>query len=64
MLLISVITSVMMMASCSKEYQLHPRLSAGLGSGISKYDHLMLPVFATFHWHVSKPHRFTPFLGV
>lgn len=47
----------------SAEYQLHPRLSAGLGSGISKYDHLMLPVFATFHWHVSKPHRFTPFLG-
>ena len=47
----------------SAEYQLHPRLSAGLGSGISKYDHLMLPVFATFHWQVSKPHRFTPFLG-
>ena len=47
----------------SAEYQLHPRFSAGLGSGMSKYDHLMLPVFATFHWHVSKPHRFTPFLG-
>ena len=47
----------------SAEYQLHPRLSAGLGSGISKYDHLMLPVFATLHWQISKPHRFTPFLG-
>lgn len=47
----------------SLKVQLHPRLSAGLGSGISKYDHLMLPVFATFHWHVSNPHRFTPFLG-
>ena len=47
----------------SAEYQLHPRFSAGLGSGISKYDHLMLPVFATFHWQISKPHRFTPFLG-
>ena len=47
----------------SAEYQLHPRFSAGLGSGISKYDHLMLPVFATFHWQVSKSHRFTPFLG-
>jgi len=47
----------------SAEYQLHPRFSAGLGSGISKYGHLMLPVFATLHWQVSKPHRFTPFLG-
>ena len=47
----------------SAEYQLHPRFSTGLGSGISKYDHLMLPVFATFHWQVSKPHRITPFLG-
>jgi len=47
----------------SAEYQLHPRFSAGLGSGISKYDHLMLPVFATLHWQISKPHRFTPFLG-
>ena len=47
----------------SAEYQLHPRFSAGLGSGVSKYDHLMLPVFATLHWHIIKPHRFTPFLG-
>ena len=47
----------------SAEYQVHPRFSTGLGSGISKYDHLMLPVFATFHWLVSKPHRITPFLG-
>lgn len=47
----------------SAEYQLHPRFSAGLGSGISKYDHLMLPVFATLHWQISKLHRFTPFLG-
>jgi len=47
----------------SAEYQLHPRFSAGLGSGISKYDHLMLPVFATLHWQISKPYRFTPFLG-
>ena len=47
----------------SAEYQLHPRFLAGLGSGISKYDHLMLPVFATFYWQVSKSHRFTPFLG-
>jgi hypothetical protein len=47
----------------SAEYQLHPQFSAGLGSGVSKYDHLMLPVFATLHWQISKPHRFTPFLG-
>ena len=47
----------------SAEYQLHPRFSAGLGSGVSKYDHLMLPVFATLHWQISKPHRFTPFLA-
>ena len=45
------------------EYQLHPRFSAGLGLGISMYDHLMLPVFATLHWQVIKPHLFTPFLG-
>jgi hypothetical protein len=47
----------------SAEYQLHTRLSAGLGAGISKYDHLMFPVFATLHWQISKSHRFTPFLG-
>ena len=47
----------------SAEYQLHPRFSAGLGSGISKYDHLMLHVLATLHWQISKPNRFTPFLG-
>ena len=47
----------------SAEYQLHPRFSTGLGSGISKYDHLMLPVFATLHWQICKPYRFTPFLG-
>ena len=47
----------------SAEYLLHPRLSAGLGTGISKYDHLMLPVFATLHWKVTRQHRFTPFLG-
>ena len=47
----------------SAEYRLHPRFLAGLGSGVSKYDHLMLPVFATLHWQVSKPHRLTPFLG-
>jgi hypothetical protein len=47
----------------SAEYQLHPRLSAGFGTGISKYDHLMLPIFANFHWQVNKPHRFTPFLA-
>jgi hypothetical protein len=47
----------------SAEYQLHPRFSAGIGTGISKYDDLMLPVFATFHWQISKSHRFTPFLA-
>lgn len=47
----------------SAEYQLHPRFSAGLGTGISKCDHLMLPVYATLHWDMSKPHRFTPFLA-
>ena len=47
----------------SAKYQLHPRFSAGLGSGISKYDHLMLPVYATLHWQISKPHRLTPFLA-
>ena len=24
---------------------------------------MMLPVFATLHWHITKPHRFTPFLA-
>ena len=47
----------------SAKYQLHPRFSAGLVSGVSKYDQLMLPVLATLHWHITKPHRFTPFLA-
>lgn len=47
----------------SAEYQLQPRFSMGIGTGISKYDDLMFPVFATFHWYITKPHRFTPFLA-
>lgn len=47
----------------SAEYQLHPRLSAGIGTGISKYNDFMLPVFATLHWQASKPHRLTPFVA-
>lgn len=37
----------------SAEYQLHPRFSAGIGAGLSKYEHLMLPVFASCHWRIS-----------
>jgi hypothetical protein len=47
----------------SAEYQVHPRLSAGLGTGFSKYDHLMVPVYATLHWSITPPHRLTPFLA-
>lgn len=47
----------------SAEYQLHPRFSAGIGAGLSKYEHLMLPVFASCHWCISQPHRFTPFIA-
>jgi len=47
----------------SAEYQWHPRFSVGIGTGLSKFDELMLPVFATCHWDMSKPHRFTPFVG-
>ena len=47
----------------SAEYQLHPRFLVGIGTGISKYDDLIFPVFATFHWYITKPHRFTPFLA-
>ena len=47
----------------SAEYNIHPRLSAGLGTGLSKYDHLMVPVYGTLHWSITKRHRFTPFLA-
>ena len=47
----------------SAEYKIHPRLSAGLGTGLSKYDHLMVPVYATLHWSITKPHRFTPLVA-
>lgn len=47
----------------SAEYEVHPRLSAGLGTGLSKYDHLMVPVYGTLHWSITKQHRFTPFLA-
>ena len=47
----------------SAEYNIHPRLSAGLGMGLSKYDHLMVPVYGTLHWSITKQHRFTPFLA-
>lgn len=47
----------------SAEYKIHPRLSAGLGTGLSKYNHLMVPVYATLHWNITKQHRFTPFLA-
>ena len=47
----------------SAEYNIHPRLSAGLGTGLSKYDHLMVPVYATLHWSITRQHRFTPFVA-
>lgn len=46
----------------SAEYKIHSRFSAGLGTGLSKLDHLMIPVFATFHWSMTKPHQITPFV--
>ena len=45
------------------EYKVHPRFSTGLGTGLSKYDHLMIPVFATLHWSITQPRQFTPFLA-
>lgn len=47
----------------SAVYQIHPRLSAGVGTGLSKYDHLMIPVYGILHWNFTKQHRFTPFLA-
>ena len=47
----------------SADYNVHPRLSAGLGTGLSKYDYLMVPVYGTLHWSIIKQHRFTPFMA-
>ena len=43
-------------------YDLRPRLSAGLGTGISKYETELLPLYATLRWDMTTPHRFTPFV--
>ena len=47
----------------SADYQLHPRWAAGVGVGLSKYDHWMLPLFASLRWDMTRPHRFTPYLS-
>ncbi|MCR5454557.1 MAG: hypothetical protein K6F33_06190 [Bacteroidales bacterium] len=47
----------------ASEYNIHPRLSAGLGTGLSKYHHLIIPAYATLHWSITKQHRLTPFLA-
>lgn len=47
----------------SAEYRLHPQFSVGLGTGLSKYDHLMIPTFAILHWQLTQRHRLAPFLA-
>lgn len=57
-------SNVSPMSCClSADYQLHSRWAAGVGVGLSRYDHWMLPLFASLRWDITRPHRFTPYLS-
>ena len=43
-------------------YGLNPRLTCGVGAGISRYDKTLVPLFADLQWSVARPRQFTPFV--
>jgi hypothetical protein len=43
-------------------YHFGERLSAGIGSGLSFYEAILIPVFADAKFAVTRPRMFTPFV--
>lgn len=43
-------------------YHFTRRLSAGIGTGVSVYEKILLPLFANMKFAVIRPRKFTPFL--
>ena len=44
-------------------YHFNRRLSAGVGTGLSFHEKTLIPVFADVKFDVTRPRRFTPYLG-
>lgn len=44
-------------------YNLTPRLSAGIGAGISVYEKALIPLFAQVRFLMTRPHQFTPYIA-
>lgn len=42
-------------------YNLTPRLSAGIGTGLSVYEKALIPFFAQVRFLLTRPHKFTPY---
>ena len=43
-------------------YNINSRFSAGIGTGLSFYEKILIPLFADAKFFITKPHRFTPYL--
>lgn len=44
-------------------YEFTNRFSTGIGSGISIYEKILIPLFADVQFAIIKPRKFTPYLG-
>lgn len=43
-------------------YNFNGRFSAGIGTGISVYEKVLIPLFADVKFNITKPRKFTPYL--
>lgn len=43
-------------------YEINNRFSAGIGSGVSCYEKVLIPLFADVKFAITKPRKFTPYL--
>lgn len=44
-------------------YNFNKRLSAGTGTGLLFYEKMLIPLFAHIRYHLTRPHKFIPFVG-
>lgn len=43
-------------------YNLSQRWAVGVGTGISAYEKVLIPLFADLKFNITKPHKFTPYV--
>jgi len=44
-------------------YNFNKRFSAGIGTGLSCYEEILIPLFAEVRFNIIKPRKFTPYLA-